>query len=93
VSTIRFQLKKEDIHSHWRELVRVMNTQKCVTTTMDNDKGERLWIRCCSEPNEKVRMIYAALGMKQAPFLRKKSVVLKTDFQNKSKIDLQSDTT
>jgi hypothetical protein len=54
VSTIRFQLKKEGIHSDWRELVRVMNTQKCVTTTMD--------------------------------------VVLKTDFQNKSKIDLQSDT-
>jgi hypothetical protein len=74
------------------ELVRIMNTQKCVTTTMDNDKGECLWIRCCSEPNEKVRMIYAALEMKQAPFLRKKSVALKTDLTNKGKFDLQRDT-
>jgi transposase len=92
VNTIRFQLKKEDIHSDWRELVRIMNTQKCVTTKMDNDKGECLWIRCRSEPNEKTRMIYAALEMKQAPFLRKKSVALKTDFRNKGMSDLQKDT-
>jgi hypothetical protein len=92
VNTIRFQLKKEGIHSDWRELVRIMNTQKCVTTTMENDKEERLSIRCCSEPNEKVRLIYAAMEMKEAPFLRKKSVVLKTDFPDKGNFDLQTDT-
>jgi hypothetical protein len=37
-------------------------------------------------------MIYAVLGMKQAPFLRKKSVVLKTDLPNKDVFDLQKDT-
>lgn len=79
VNTIRFQLKKEGIHSDWREIVRIMNTQKCVTTTMVNDKGTTLWVRQCSEPNEKVKMIYAALKMKPAPFTRKKSVVLKTE--------------
>jgi hypothetical protein len=50
------------------------------------------WICSCSKPNEKVRMIYAALELKQALFPRKKSVVLKTGFQSKSKIDLPSDT-
>ena len=53
VNTIRFQLKKEGIHSDWREIVRIMNTQKCVTTTMVNDKGTTLWVRQCSELNEK----------------------------------------
>jgi hypothetical protein len=28
VNTIRYQLKKEGIHSRWREIVRTMNTQK-----------------------------------------------------------------
>jgi len=72
VNTIRFQLKKEGIHSDWREIVRIMNTQKCVTTTMLNDKDERLSVRCCSQPSEKVRKIYTALKMKEA--LRKKKI-------------------
>jgi hypothetical protein len=79
VNTIRFQLKKEGINSEWREIVRTMNTQKCVTTIMKNDKAETLSIRCCSEPTDKVRRIYTALKMKEAPFIRKKSVVLKIE--------------
>jgi hypothetical protein len=92
VNTIRFQLKKESIRSDWREIVRVMNTQKCVTTTMLNDKGQVLSVRCCSQPTEKVRLIYAALKMKEAPFIRKKSVVLKIEPRETDKIELQIDT-
>jgi len=32
VNTIRYQLKQKGITSNWREIVRIMNTQKCVTT-------------------------------------------------------------
>jgi len=32
VNTVRYQLKKQGIHSAWREMVRTMNTQKTVTT-------------------------------------------------------------
>jgi len=92
VNTIRFQLKKEGIHSDWREIVRTMNTQKCVTTTMLNDKGETLAVRCCSQPSEKVHLIYAALKMKEAPFVRKKSVVLKIEPRENAKIEYQIDT-
>jgi transposase len=92
VNTIRFQLKKADIHSDWREIVRIMNTQKCVTTTMQNNKGESLCIRRCSEPTEKVKRIYATLNMKEAPFVRKKSVVRKTGTIKNCKSDLQIDT-
>ena len=68
------------------------NTQKCVTTTMCNDKGQVLAVRCCSQPMEKVRLIYAALKMKEAPFVRKKSVVLKIEPQKSAAVEKQRDT-
>jgi transposase len=92
VNTIRFQLKGKGVTSDWRELVRVMNTQKCVTTNMTNDKGQRLAIRCCSKPEPKVALLYDALQIKQAPFIRKKSVVLKIEPDNHRNFDLQIDT-
>jgi len=92
VNTIRFQLKKEGIHSDWREIARIMSTQKCVTTTMQNDKEENIAIRCCSQPSQKVRQIYAALKMKEAPFIRKKSVVRKIEPNKLQKIENTIDT-
>jgi len=92
VNTIRFQLKKAGIHSDWREIVRIMNTQKMVTTTMNNDKEQEIAIRCCSQPSDKVRQIYAALKMKEAPFVRKKSVVHRIEPNKKSKPDYVIDT-
>ena len=92
VNTARYQLKGKGITSDWRELVRVMHTQKCVTTTMDNDKGQRISIRCCSKPEPKVALLYEALQIKQAPFIRKKSVVLKTKQEATYNTDLKQDT-
>jgi len=92
VNTTRYQLKGKGITSDWRELVRVMHTQKCVTTTMDNDKGQRISIRCCSKPEPKVALLYEALQIKQAPFIRKKSVVLKTKQDATYNPDLKKDT-
>jgi hypothetical protein len=79
VNTIRYQLKKEGIHSGWREITRIMNTQKAVTTTAQNIQDEIISIRRCSEPNQKVKQIYDALKYKYAPFVKKKSVVHKTE--------------
>ena len=92
VNTIRHQLKNEGITSDWRELVRVMNTQKCVTTTMKNDKGQHISIRCCSKPEPKVALIYKALKLEAAPFIRKKSVVLKIEPGENRNVDLMKDT-
>jgi len=39
---------------------------------MNNDKEQEIAIRCCSQQSDKVRQIYAALKMKEAPFIRKK---------------------
>jgi hypothetical protein len=78
VNTIRFQLKQKNITSCWSEIVRIMNTQKCVTTIAQNKQDEFIIIRRCSEPEPKAQQIYDALHYKSAPFIRKKSVVLKT---------------
>jgi len=75
VSTIRYQLKQKGFHSDWREIVRTMNTQKCVTTCLENINNEIISVRKCTEPDQKVKNIYDLMGYKYAPFYRKKSVV------------------
>lgn len=85
VATIRYQLKQQGINSDWREIVRTMNTQKCVTTSLVNIKNETISIRQCTEPTKEVKNIYDMLKYKYAPFVRKKSVVPPTEiFKNDS---------
>ena len=82
VNTVRHQLKQEGIHSGWREIVRTMNTQKAVTTLAQNNHEEVIMIRRCSEPNQQVRKLYDALKYKYAPFVKRKSVVHKSELEN-----------
>ena len=74
VSTIRYQLKLHQINHDWSEIVRIMNTQKSVTTTLENIKGETIQIRQCSEPNEQVKEIFTKLKYNPVPLTRTKSV-------------------
>jgi hypothetical protein len=80
VATIRYQLKQQGVNSDWREIVRTMNTQKCVTTSIVNTKDETISIRQCTEPTKEARNIYDLLKYKYAPFTRKKSVVPPAEF-------------
>jgi hypothetical protein len=81
VNTIRHQLKKEGIKYQWNEIIRIMNTQKAVTTTAQNNCQQIIQIRRCSEPNDKVKQIYQALNYKSTPFKKKKSVVPKSELK------------
>jgi len=81
VNTVRFQLKKGGINLQWNEIIRIMNTQKAVTTTAQNNCEQIIQIRRCSEPNEKVKTIYQLLKYKSTPFKKKKSVVHKLEFK------------
>jgi hypothetical protein len=89
VNTVRHQFKKEGIHSSWREIVRTMNTQKAVTTLAQNNHEEVIMIRRCSEPNQPVRKLYDALKYKYAPFVKRKSVVHKSELENCQFIEQQ----
>jgi hypothetical protein len=75
VATVRYQLKQQGINSDWREIVRTMNTQKCVTTSIVNIRNETISVRQCTEPTKEAKKIYDLLKYKYAPFIRKKSVV------------------
>jgi hypothetical protein len=89
VNTVRHQLKQEGIHSGWREIVRTMNTQKAVTTLAQNNYEEVIMIRRCSEPDQPVRKLYNTLKFKYAPFVKRKSVVHKSELENCQFIEQQ----
>ena len=77
VNTIRHPLKAKGIRADWRNIVRTMNTQKVITTTLQTKTGKTIYMKKCSEPQASVREIYNALNYKDRPFWQKKSVLPK----------------
>lgn len=75
VATIRHQLKQKEFNRDWKEIKRIMSTQKCVTTSIRNIEDQVISIRKCTGPTSKAKQVYDLLGYKYAPFYRKKSVV------------------
>ncbi|MCD6113583.1 MAG: hypothetical protein J7J86_10015 [Bacteroidales bacterium] len=73
---IRYQLKQKGYNHEWKEVVSIMNTQKCITTIVKNIKEKTISVRQCSEPTQLVKQIYNLMNYKYVPFHRKKSVVL-----------------
>ncbi|WP_018359275.1 hypothetical protein, partial [Porphyromonas levii] len=68
VNNIRVQLKGKGIRHYWKEIVRIMSTQKAVTTEATNMLGEKVVLRICSDPPPNARKIYQALNYKTHPF-------------------------
>jgi hypothetical protein len=75
------QQNKTSINFCWKEIVRILNTQKAVTTTAQNNYEEVILIRRCSDPNAKVQAIYDKLNYKHQPFTKRKFVVHKSELQ------------
>lgn len=53
---------------YWTEIVRIMSTQKAVTSEAVNTLGEKVEMRICSTPTEQAADIYSMLNYKQMPF-------------------------
>jgi len=87
VNTIRYQLKSKEINIDWKEIVRIANTQKMITTTAKNINQNNVYIRKCSEPEAKIKIIYSALNYKSKPKIKQKFVVLKIEPEQ---MDLQT---
>lgn len=82
VNIIRHQMKKvnekrkaEDPNPkaeyptpYWKEIVRIMSTQKAVTSEAINALGEKVEMRICSTPKEQAADIYSMLNYKPMPF-------------------------
>jgi hypothetical protein len=81
-NTIRQQLKLSGINHCWKEILRLGNTQKVITTKGYNTANNEIKVRKCSEPNDKLQALYAALKIKHKPFAKLKSVVHKPKLKN-----------
>jgi hypothetical protein len=68
------------IHFQWKEIIRIMNTQKSVLTVSQNRYDEVILTRRCSEPTPQVEAIYRRLKYKSQPFTKRKFVVHKSEF-------------
>ena len=71
VNTIKYKLKNHGIHHDWQNIVRIMNTQKAGTITMNKRNNKKINIRVCSMPSAGSQEIYSATGYKPMPFYRK----------------------
>jgi hypothetical protein len=73
----------------WKEIIRIMNTQKSVLTVSQNRYDEVILSRRCSDPTTKVEAIYQRLKYKSQPFTKRKFVVHKSEFEKMDLADLQ----
>ena len=68
VNTVRYQLKQIGINHYWSEIIRIMSTQKAVTTEAVNRLGEKVKMRICTTPTVLVKQIYRQLNFNSIPF-------------------------
>ena len=83
------QTETMPINFQWKEIIRIMNTQKSVLTVSQNRYDEVIISRRCSDPTPKVEAIYRRLKYKPQPFAKRKFVVHKSEFAKMELADLQ----
>jgi transposase len=88
VNTRRHQFKMHEIKSSWKEIVRIGNTQKIITTSGQNTFDEIISVRKCSDPNQQLKQLLDILKAKHRPFKKIKSVVHKPTQEKKKTQDL-----
>jgi len=74
VNTIRYMLKNNGINHDWRNIVRIMSTQKIQTVRIPTDK-KTIYLRKPSKPIEEVQEIYRAANCQNTISPIKKYVV------------------
>jgi len=77
------------INFSWKEIIRIMNTQKSVFTVSQNRYDEVIITRRCSEPTDSVQAIYRRLKYKPQPFTKRKFVVHKSECKKMDVDELQ----
>ncbi len=68
VHFIRHQLAKANIRWSWKEIVRVMDTQKAITSEFANEQQEWFLLSNWSVPKPKAKQIYDALNLDYQPY-------------------------
>jgi transposase len=76
VSFIRYRLKQSKLKHCWREIVRIMKTQKCNLSSIINKLGQKIILKNCTRASLKAKKIYDAMNYKSIPFYSR-SIILK----------------
>lgn len=74
VNTIRYMLKKENIHHDWKNITRIMNTQTIQTVVLPTDK-KTIHLRKPARPIKEAQQIYNATNCSSTQSAIKKYVV------------------
>ena len=75
-------------NTQWNEIIRIMNTQKAVTTVSQNRYDQFIISHRCSDPTPKVDAIYRRLKYKPKPNIFRKFVVHKSEYEKMDNIDI-----
>ena len=75
IHTIRYKLKKINIHSSWSDLRKQLKGQDRITVSMKCQNGETVHIRKSTRPEPRQQFIYDALGLSHYPGRTIKKVV------------------
>jgi hypothetical protein len=75
-------------NAQWKEIIRIMNTQKAVTTVSQNRYDQVIISHRSSDPKPNVEAIYRRLNYKSKPKINRKFVVHKLVFQKMDNIDI-----
>jgi transposase len=75
VSFIRHRLKQQGITHGWKEIKRIMSTQKYELNAINRRDGKTIWIKSCTRPTANTKEIYKLMGYKDIPYYRKNIVV------------------
>ena len=90
--TAKTEQENQDIpikyNSQWKEIIRIMNTQKAVTTVSQNRYDQVIISHRCSDPIPKVEAIYQRLKYKSKPNTNRKFVVHKSEFLKMDHTDI-----
>jgi len=70
INIIYNKLKKVDIHYSWEHILKCLNKQVRITTSLANKDSEIINIRNCSEPTDFQNEIYSALKIKNIPLAK-----------------------
>ena len=63
VHTLRYRLKQKGIHYSWNTIREILSGRVRITTSMKCKEGSMLYIRQSSQPDERQKEIYDALGI------------------------------
>ena len=63
IHTIRYRLKKRDIHYSWSSIREILKGRVRITTSAQCKDGTVMYIRQSSQPDEEQKRIYEALGI------------------------------